>query len=157
MNLVLLENAFRPLDAILSEAGTFSGAETNYNIYLEEAIREKEAESEVVREAIAALTPDEGYTLEGRIQEEASDQAARKGLRIVMGVLAALLACVGIAGILSATLGQIYQRKKEFARYLSVGVSPKDMQKLLFLEGLFIIGRPFLIAVISDVPVTALL
>ena len=74
-----------------------------------------------------------------------------------MGVLAALLACVGIAGILSATLGQIYQRKKEFARYLSVGVSPKDMQKLLFLEGLFIIGRPFLMAVIIDVPVTALL
>ena len=148
---------FRPLEAILSEAGTFSGAETNYNIYLEEAIREKEAESEVVQEAIAALTPDEGYTLEGRIQEEASDQVARKGLRIVMGVLAALLACVGIAGILSATLGQIYQRKKEFARYLSVGVSPKDMQKLLFLEGLFIIGRPFLMAVIIDVPVTALL
>lgn len=157
LNLVLSENAFRPLAALLSEAGTFSGAETNYNIYLEEAIREKEAESEAVREAIAALTPDEGYTLEGRIQEEASDQAARKGLRIVMGVLASLLACVGIAGILSATLGQIYQRKKEFARYLSVGVSPKDMQKLLFLEGLFIIGRPFLIAVIIDVPVTALL
>ena len=157
LNLVLSENAFRPLAALLSEAGTFSGAETNYNIYLEEAIREKEAESEAVREAIAALTPDEGYTLEGRIQEEASDQAARKGLRIVMGVLAALLACVGIAGILSATLGQIYQRKKEFARYLSVGVSPKDMQKLLFLEGLFIIGRPFLMAVIIDVPVTALL
>ena len=157
LNLVLSENAFRPLEAILSEAGTFSGAETNYNIYLEEAIREKEAESEVVQEAIAALTPDEGYTLEGRIQEEASDQAARKGLRIVMGVLAALLACVGIAGILSATLGQIYQRKKEFARYLSVGVSPKDMQELLFLEGLFIIGRPFLMAVIIDVPVAALL
>lgn len=157
LNLVLSENAFRPLAEILSEAGTFSGAETNYNIYLKEAIREKEAESEAVREAIAALMPDEGYTLEGRIQEEASDQAARKGLRIVMGVLAALLACVGIAGILSATLGQIYQRKKEFARYLSVGVSPKDMQKLLFLEGLFIIGRPFLIAVIIDVPVTALL
>lgn len=157
LNLVLSENAFRPLAEILSEAGTFSGAETNYNIYLKEAIREKEAESEAVREAIAALTPDEGYTLEGRIQEEASDQAARKGLRIVMGVLAALLACVGIAGILSATLGQIYQRKKEFARYLSVGVSPKDMQKLLFLEGLFIIGRPFLMAVIIDVPVTALL
>lgn len=157
LNLVLSENAFRPLAEILSEAGTFSGAETNYNIYLKEAIREKEAESEAVREAIAALMPDEGYTLEGRIQEEASDQAARKGLRIVMGVLAALLACVGIAGILSATLGQIYQRKKEFARYLSVGVSPKDMQKLLFLEGLFIIGRPFLMAVIIDVPVTALL
>lgn len=157
LNLVLSENAFRPLAEILSEAGTFSGAETNYNIYLEEAIREKKAESEAVREAIAALTPDEGYTLEGRIQEEASDQAVRKGLRIVMGVLAALLACVGIAGILSATLGQIYQRKKEFARYLSVGVSPKDMQKLLFLEGLFIIGRPFLMAVIIDVPVTTLL
>ena len=136
-------------------AGTFSGK--NYNILLEESIRENEQKAGVVEESVSTLVPDEDYTLEGRIREETSDAAARKGLRIVMGVLAGLLACVGIAGILSATLGQIYQRKKEFARYLSVGVSPKDMQKLLFLEGLFIIGRPFLMAVIIDVPVTALL
>lgn len=136
-------------------AGTFSGK--NYNILLEESIRENEQKAGVVEESVSTLVPDEDYTLEGRIREETSDAAARKGLRIVMGVLAGLLACVGIAGVLSATLGQLYQRRKEFARYLSVGVSPGDMKKMLFLEGFFIIGRPLLLAVLLDIPAAALL
>ena len=136
-------------------AGTFSGK--NYNILLEESIRENEQKAGVVEESVSTLVPDEDYTLEGRIREETSDAAARKGLRIVMGVLAGLLACVGIAGVLSATLGQLYQRRKEFARYLSVGVSPGDMKKMLFLEGFFIIGRPLLLAVLLDIPAAALM
>lgn len=139
----------------VASAGTFSGK--NYNILLEESIRENEQKAGVVEESVSTLVPDEDYTLEGRIREETSDAAARKGLRIVMGVLAGLLACVGIAGVLSATLGQLYQRRKEFARYLSVGVSPGDMKKMLFLEGFFIIGRPLLLAVLLDIPAAALM
>lgn len=139
----------------VASAGTFSGK--NYNILLEESIRENEQKAGAVEESVSTLVPDEDYTLEGRIREETSDAAARKGLRIVMGVLAGLLACVGIAGVLSATLGQLYQRRKEFARYLSVGVSPGDMKKMLFLEGFFIIGRPLLLAVLLDIPAAALL
>ena len=91
------------------------------------------------------------------IEDEQADASARKGLRIVMGVLAGILACVGIAGILSTTLGQIYQRKKEFARYVSIGVSPDEIKKMLFMEALFIVGRPFLLALLIDIPVTVLL
>ena len=149
LNIVMSESAYAAL------AGTFSGK--NYNILLDESIRENEQKAEVVEESVSALVSDEGYTLEGRIREETSDAAARKGLRIVMGVLAGLLACVGIAGVLSATLGQLYQRRKEFARYLSVGVSPGDMKKMLFLEGFFIIGRPLLLAVLLDIPAAALM
>lgn len=149
LNIVMSESAYAAL------AGTFSGK--NYNILLEESIRENEQKAGAVEESVSTLVPDEDYTLEGRIREETSDAAARKGLRIVMGVLAGLLACVGIAGVLSATLGQLYQRRKEFARYLSVGVSPGDMKKMLFLEGFFIIGRPLLLAVLLDIPAAALL
>lgn len=149
LNIVMSESAYAVL------AGTFSGK--NYNILLDESIRENEQKAEVVEESVSALVSDEGYTLEGRIREETSDAAARKGLRIVMGVLAGLLACVGIAGVLSATLGQLYQRRKEFARYLSVGVSPGDMKKMLFLEGFFIIGRPLLLAVLLNIPAAALM
>lgn len=151
----------KALNIVMSEstyavsAGTFSGK--NYNILLEESIRENEQKAGAVEESVSTLVPDENYTLEGRIREETSDAAARKGLRIVMGVLAGLLACVGIAGVLSATLGQLYQRRKEFARYLSVGVSPGDMKKMLFLEGFFIIGRPLLLAVLLDIPAAALM
>ena len=77
----------------------------------------------VVSENIGSGMTGSSYTLENRLEDERADASARKGLRIVMGVLAGILACVGIAGILSSTLGQMYQRKKEFARYLSVGVS----------------------------------
>lgn len=139
----------------VASAGTFSGK--NYNILLEKSIRENEQKAGAVEESVSTLVPDEDYTLEGRIREETSDATARKGLRIVMGVLAGLLACVGIAGVLSATLGQLYQRRKEFARYLSVGVSPGDMKKMLFLEGFFIIGRPLLLAVLLDIPAAALM
>lgn len=149
LNIVMSESAYA------ASAGTFSGK--NYNILLEESIRENEQKAGAVEESVSTLVPDEDYTLEGRIREETSDAAARKGLRIVMGVLAGLLACVGIAGVLSATLGQLYQRRKEFARYLSVGVSPGDMKKMLFLEGFFIIGRPLLLAVLLDIPAAALL
>ena len=149
LNIVMSESACVPL------AGTFSGK--NYNILLDESIRENEQKAGAVEESVSTLVPDEDYTLEGRIREETSDAAARKGLRIVMGVLAGLLACVGIAGVLSATLGQLYQRRKEFARYLSVGVSPGDMKKMLFLEGFFIIGRPLLLAVLLDIPAAALM
>ncbi|HIX73414.1 MAG TPA: ABC transporter permease [Candidatus Anaerobutyricum stercoripullorum] len=149
LNIVMSESAYA------ASAGTFSGK--NYNILLEESIRENEQKAEAVEESVSTLVPDEDYTLEGRIREETSDAAARKGLRIVMGVLAGLLACVGIAGVLSATLGQLYQRRKEFARYLSVGVSPGDMKKMLFLEGFFIIGRPLLLAVLLDIPAAALM
>ena len=149
LNIVMSESAYAAL------AGTFSGK--NYNILLEESIRENEQKAGAVEESVSTLVPDEDYTLEGRIREETSDAAARKGLRIVMGVLAGLLACVGIAGVLSATLGQLYQRRKEFARYLSVGVSPGDMKKMLFLEGFFIIGRPLLLAVLLNIPAAALM
>ena len=98
-----------------------------------------------------------GYILENRLEDEQADASARKGLRIVMGVLAGILACVGIAGILSTTLGQLYQRKKEFARYVSIGVSPDEIKKMLFMEALFIVGRPFLLALLIDIPVTVLL
>lgn len=149
LNIVMSESAYA------ASAGTFSGK--NYNILLEESIRENEQKAGAVEESVSTLVPDEDYTLEGRIREETSDAAARKGLRIVMGVLAGLLACVGIAGVLSTTLGQLYQRRKEFARYLSVGVSPGDMKKMLFLEGFFIIGRPLLLAVLLDIPAAALM
>lgn len=149
LNIVMSESAYAAL------AGTFSGK--NYNILLDESIRENEQKAGAVEESVSTLVPDEDYTLEGRIREETSDAAARKGLRIVMGVLAGLLACVGIAGVLSATLGQLYQRRKEFARYLSVGVSPGDMKKMLFLEGFFIIGRPLLLAVLLNIPAAALM
>lgn len=157
LNLVMSETAFSRIGSL------FSVNETHYDMRTEKSLSGAESDAmeasieNVVSENIGSGMTGSSYTLENRLEDERADASARKGLRIVMGVLAGILACVGIAGILSSTLGQMYQRKKEFARYLSVGVSLDAMKKMLFLEALFIVGRPFLLALIIDIPVTVLL
>ena len=57
-----------------------------------------------------------------------------------------LLAFIGIANVFSNTLGFIRQRKREFARYMSIGMTPEGMRKMFWIEALVIAGRPVLIA-----------
>lgn len=172
LNLVFSQTAFSSVESLCP------AEEMYYNLRTEGGLSKQQSdamESSIAGVATSALQPDDsesgkpasgksesdgtenGYTLENRLEDEQADASARKGLRIVMGVLAGILACVGIAGILSTTLGQLYQRKKEFARYVSIGVSLDEIKKMLCLEALFIVGRPFLLALLIDIPVTVLL
>ena len=57
-----------------------------------------------------------------------------------------MLAIIGIGNIFSNTLGFVRQRKREFARYMSVGMTPKEMRKMFCIEALVIVGRPILTA-----------
>ena len=45
----------------------------------------------------------------------------------------------------SNTLGFVHQRKREFARYMSVGVTPKQLKKMFCIEALVIAGKPVLV------------
>lgn len=45
----------------------------------------------------------------------------------------------------SNTLGFLRQRKREFIRYASIGMSPKSMKKMFAIEVLVIAGRPLAI------------
>ena len=73
-------------------------------------------------------------------------------ITVTIGAFCALLALIGIANVFSNTLGFVRQRKREFARYLSVGMTPAGMRKMFFVEALVIAGRPALITL----PLTAL-
>ena len=64
-----------------------------------------------------------------------------------MGGLCGLLAIIGLANVFSNTLGYIYQRKREFARYISIGLSPRGIKKILCMEALIIGGKPIVITV----------
>lgn len=156
LNLVVSEETYASVKKRLQKKSGEGNGEVYYNICLSEEIRNDPVKSEKIQEELTSFVSDHTGEWEGRLKEEASDQAARKGFHIVISTMAIILACIGISGILSTTLGQLYQRKKEFARYLSVGVSPKEIEKLLLLEGTFIIGRPILLAFLVDIPVTAL-
>ena len=97
------------------------------------------------------LGRDISFEMENRVQEKIDNDAMLNGYKLVVGALCALLALIGIANVFSNTLGFIRQRKREFARYMSIGMTPEGMRKMFWIEALVIAGRPVLITL----PVTA--
>lgn len=89
---------------------------------------------------------------ENRIQERLANDNLMLGMKVISGAFCALLALIGIANVLGNTLGFLHQRKREFARYLSIGLTPREMRKLFWIEAFVTAGRPFLITL----PLTAL-
>lgn len=89
------------------------------------------------------------YTLEmeNRIQEKLDNDRMIQGYQLLIGAFCVLLAMIGIANLFSNTLGFLQQRKREFARYLSIGMTPESMGKMLGIEAAVIAGRPLLITV----------
>lgn len=87
------------------------------------------------------------YTVvcENRIQEYEANQTQIQGMMAVLGGLCVLLALIGIGSVFSNTLGFVRQRKREFARYMSVGLTPEGLRKMFCIEALAIAGRPVLI------------
>ncbi|MBS6707247.1 MAG: ABC transporter permease, partial [Lachnospiraceae bacterium] len=82
------------------------------------------------------------FEMENRIQEKTDNDTMLSGYKIMIGSLCALLALIGIANVFSNTLGFIRQRKREFARYMSIGMTPDRMRKMFCIEALVIAGRP---------------
>ena len=91
------------------------------------------------------LGHDISFEVENRIQEKIDNDAMLNGYKLIIGALCVLLAFIGIANVFSNTLGFIRQRKREFARYMSIGMTPEGMRKMFWIEALVIAGRPVLI------------
>ena len=85
------------------------------------------------------------FEIENRIQEKIDNDTMLNGYKLIIGALCVLLAIIGIASIFSYTLEFIQQRKREFARYMSIGMTPESMKKMFCIEALVIAGRPVLI------------
>lgn len=82
---------------------------------------------------------------ENRIQERLSNDNLILGMKIILGAFCVLLAIIGIANVFSNTLGFLRQRKREFAQYMSIGLTPQEMRKMLSIEAFAIAGKPLLI------------
>lgn len=80
-----------------------------------------------------------------RIQEKITNDRLIWGYKVIMGVFCALLAVIGIANVFSYTMGFLRLRRREFARYASVGMTLAGMKKMFFIEIMVIAGRPVLI------------
>lgn len=67
------------------------------------------------------------------------------GMKAILSLFCILLAIIGIGNVFANTLGFVRQRKREFARLLSIGLTPAGMRKLFCIEALVIAGRPVLV------------
>ena len=82
---------------------------------------------------------------ENRIQERLSNDSLIQGMVMILGAFCVSLAMIGIANVFSNTLGFLRQRKQEFARYMSIGLTPQEMRKMFCIEAFVIAGKPLLI------------
>ena len=82
---------------------------------------------------------------ENRIQEAEVNDKQIHGMMTIFGGFCVLLAVIGIGNVFSNTLGFVRQRKREFARYMSVGMTQGEIKKMFCVEALTIAGRPILI------------
>lgn len=105
-----------------------------------------------LEEAVVQLL-DQRYEIESenRVQEKISNDRLMKGAVAILGSFCVLLAIIGIANVFSNTLGFLHQRKREFAQYMSVGLTPPQMRKMFCVEAFVTAGRPLFITL----PLTA--
>ena len=84
--------------------------------------------------------------IENRIQARLDNDNMIHGMTMILSVFFILLALIGIGNVFSNTFGFVRQRKREFSRLLSVGMTPEGMKKVFCVEALAIAGRPVLTA-----------
>lgn len=112
----------------------------------ERAVRQITAEQEGIKTGIES---------ENRVQEKLDNDRMIRGYELVLGAFCVLLAFIGIVHVFSNTLGFLRQRKREFARYLSIGLTPGGMWKMFGIEAAVIVGRPVLRSLVLTVLATA--
>lgn len=97
------------------------------------------------KEAVSLVGEEYEVESENRVQERISNDNLIYGMKVIFGAFCVLLAIIGIANVFLNTLGFLRQRKREFARYLSIGLTPREMRKIFCIEAFVIAGKPLLI------------
>lgn len=105
----------------------------------------------VEEEVSAFLEKSDRIVMENRVRERRDNDRMFDGMTTVVSIFCILLAVIGIGNVFSNTLGFVRSRRREFARYLSIGLTPDGMKKIFCVEALVLAGRPVLFVT----PVTA--
>lgn len=137
---------FMPLTLWEKVSGQLGNAEADSYIRILSSGNADLADLNRLEERAAALAGGE-YSIESenRVQEQLSNDNLIYGMKMILGAFCVLLAIIGISNVFSNTLGFLRQRKREFARYLSIGLTPQDIRKMFCIEAFVIAGKPLLI------------
>lgn len=137
---------FMPLSLWEESKGRIAGAEddTYIRVLGREGVSVEELE-ELQREIDKSMEGRYRIESENRIRAYEENDAKIRGLMAVLGGFCVLLAVIGVSNMFSNSLGFVRQRKREIARYLSVGMKPEEIRKMFCIEVLVIAGRPVLL------------
>ena len=146
---------FIPLSVWREIEGQIGGAQQD--LYLRILAREgitaadlEEMETEIARIltkiAEAADVSADRVEIENRLRAQQDNDRMFAGMKAVLSVFCILLAAIGIGNVFSNTLGFVRQRRREFARYLSICLTLEEMKKIFCIEAFVIAGRPLLVA-----------
>ena len=97
------------------------------------------------------------YFLSNLAEKEELKQNSQNVINMVITFLTALLAVIGLSNVWASISGNLRQRRQEFAMLKSVGLSPRQLWKLLLLEGLTLGLKPLLYSLPVQITVLALL
>ena len=97
------------------------------------------------QEIVQLVSGEYEFESENRIQERLSNDSLMQGSKMIFGAFCVLLAMIGIANVFSNTLGFLRQRKLEFARYMSIGLTPREMRSIFCIEAFVTAGKPLMI------------
>lgn len=110
---------------------------------------------ELETEAAQIIGTEYDLETENRVQEKLDNDRMIRGYELILGSFCVLLAVIGIAHVFSNTLGFLQQRKREFARLMSVGLTPEAMKKMFCIEALALVGCPVLVTLLLTIIATA--
>lgn len=143
---------FIPVSVWREIKGRIGGAEPDIYIRILAEDRVALEGLNVIEETVSQLLCQAYETeTENRIQDRLDNDNMFRGMMAIVSLFCILLAAIGVGNVFSNTLGFVRQRRREFARYLSVGLTPGGMKKIFCVEALVIAGRP----VVITLPITA--
>lgn len=134
---IMSESSYNTLTDVQSADTSYINISTNIDDNL------AETENEVKQ----ILGDTFNYTIENRVDAYDTNMQMYGGYKSIITMICAILACIGISNVFANTLGYMHQRKREFAEYQSIGVTPKSIAKILSIEALVIGVKPILLSI----------
>lgn len=110
-----------------------------------------------IDEVISSFYGSGDYQLTNLADRDELDKNAQNVMNLVVTFLTAFLAVIGLSNVWASILGNLRQRRQEFAMLKSVGLSPRQLWQLLLLEGLTLGLKPLLYSLPIQIAVLAAL
>ncbi|MCB2356514.1 ABC transporter permease [Clostridium estertheticum] len=89
----------------------------------------------------------EDFTIWSRLVEKNNDKLSQKAVSIGVFSVALMFGLIGIINAFSTISNNLRLRKREFAMLRAVGLTPKGLNKMLMIEGLFFALTPIIVSI----------